>query len=155
MALNKAKLLDDLKNLPPSDNLNVASTNLAKAFTDYYMTATVADTIPTIPPLDVIFLSTLTNNTWIQTLGVSLQSWFALFVWASPAFSGPPGATIALGPALDASMSAFVLKTLADKSDPPIDNLPEFVDIVDVWSKTIVVSLINVATAAPVPVLMV
>jgi hypothetical protein len=154
MSLNKSKLLNDLKNLPPVNNVGEAATNLAKVFVDYYSLATVADTKPVVPPLDALFLNTLSNNMWMQTLGTTLQSWFALYSWASPAFTGSPGTTVAVGSVLDTSLAPFIAKSLADKSDPPKDPLPEFVDIIDAWSKTITIALINISTGVPAPTVM-
>lgn len=154
MPLDKAKLLDNLKNLPPANDPATAAANFGKAFMDYYSGATIIDATPILTPLDPLFLTTLGSQTFIQTLGTILQTWFLTVSWTASTATALPGTTMAIGPALDILLAAFIVNSLADKSDPLKDTLPEFVDIIDSWSKTIVVTLLNNVTAAPIVVVM-
>ena len=152
MALDKEKLLKDLQELLEAETNAVAAVNLANVFINYYSNATVMDTKPIITPLDALFLTTLDGKSWIQTLGTTLQTWLLTIVWSSVAFTGPTAPTT--GPALDTLLISFNEAALADKSLPPKDPLPDFVDIIHKWSITIPVALINNISAAPTPVVM-
>ena len=150
--LNKDNFLKSLRGLPSVLTIQEASINLSKVFIDYYIGATIVDTIPIVPPLDKFFESTLKTNNWIETLGTNcLQPWFALFSWSSATLIAIPSTTVAVGSALDSLLVPFSTSTILDKSNPPIDNLPKFVDIIDAWSKTIMVTLTNTTTSVVMP----
>src|SRR5574343_551603 len=136
--LNKSKLLDALRNLPPALNFPDAATNMANVFADYFMDAQAGPTTSQAlmwGTLQPIFLASMQSRQFLEVLGTSLQAWISPATWSST--STVTGITAsAAGPVLDAAMKPLIDKALATGQDV----LPAIVDAIDRWAKSIQVT---------------
>lgn len=149
MALNQDKLEKALKAQIVASGIPQSAENFAKIFVDYYSDGVAGDTTPTLlqPALTALFIKTMGSNNFLQTLGTTLQTWFLTTTWASAAFTGTPGTTIAIGTTLDVQMTALINSSLKGADSDPLKTLAKDVHS---WSGTILVNLINNQSGATV-----
>ncbi len=146
MALVKSNLKQQIDNIVKNgpSSLPQAATLWSTAMFGYFSAALagVLSPLPTLQPavLQVLFLKSMSSNSFMDSLGTDLNTWLSAAVWVGPGFT--PGTSIIAAPLLSAPLGKAILNG-GDASDT-------LATAIHAWAKTIQVSSTILPVGSPV-----
>jgi len=138
--------IQGLQDNPPT-SVAAAAKGWAQFMFAYASSGLAGVTVPTFPGqpvlLENLFKSSMEGQVFLDKLGANLQTMWLAAVWNGAGFI--PGVTaVAVGSILDTSMAAVAIAVQSGADGPT-----EISDAIDIWTRTIMVTL-TTTTVPPV-----